>query len=88
MDHSSLTLGTPPDHLAPFPSLPSLTYALQSIDHLYAVDFIDRVHKDGGKILSFKSFCGGLAAPESKTNTRMRLKLPKLIKLPQTPITL
>ncbi|CAI4211880.1 unnamed protein product [Parascedosporium putredinis] len=35
------------------------------IDHLYAVDVIDRVHKEGGSILSFKSFCGGLPAPES-----------------------
>jgi saccharopine dehydrogenase (NADP+, L-glutamate forming) len=38
------------------------------IDHLYAVDFIDRVHKEGGKILSFKSFCGGLTAPENSDN--------------------
>lgn len=38
------------------------------IDHLYAVDFIDRTHKAGGKILSFKSFCGGLAAPENSDN--------------------
>lgn len=38
-----------------------------SIDHLYAVDLIDRVHKAGGKIRSFKSFCGGLPAPESMT---------------------
>ncbi|KAI9171637.1 Saccharopine dehydrogenase [NADP(+), L-glutamate-forming] [Paramyrothecium foliicola] len=34
------------------------------IDHLYAVDVIDRVHKAGGKIRVFRSFCGGLPAPE------------------------
>ncbi len=38
------------------------------IDHLYAVDLIERVHKEGGKILSFKSFCGGLTAPENSDN--------------------
>ncbi|OAA56003.1 saccharopine dehydrogenase [Cordyceps fumosorosea ARSEF 2679] len=38
------------------------------IDHLYAVDLIERVHKAGGKILSFKSFCGGLTAPENSDN--------------------
>lgn len=37
------------------------------IDHLYAVDVIDRVHKEGGKIRAFRSFCGGLPAPESMT---------------------
>lgn len=35
------------------------------IDHLYAIDVIDRVHREGGKILAFRSFCGGLTAPES-----------------------
>ncbi|PGH17163.1 hypothetical protein AJ79_01301 [Helicocarpus griseus UAMH5409] len=38
------------------------------IDHLYAVDLIDRVHKEGGKVRSFKSFCGGLPAPENSDN--------------------
>ncbi|GAO16189.1 uncharacterized protein UV8b_05599 [Ustilaginoidea virens] len=38
------------------------------IDHLYAVDLIDRVHKEGGLIRSFKSFCGGLTAPENSDN--------------------
>jgi saccharopine dehydrogenase (NADP+, L-glutamate forming) len=31
-----------------------------SIDHLYAVDLIDRVHKAGGQVKTFRSFCGGL----------------------------
>lgn len=38
------------------------------IDHLEAVAVIDRVHKAGGKIISFKSFCGGLPAPEDSDN--------------------
>ncbi|RVX71923.1 Saccharopine dehydrogenase [NADP(+), L-glutamate-forming] [Exophiala mesophila] len=38
------------------------------IDHLYAVAAIDRVHKQGGKVLTFKSFCGGLPAPENSDN--------------------
>lgn len=38
------------------------------IDHLYAVKTIDEVHKEGGKILSFLSYCGGLPAPENSGN--------------------
>lgn len=38
------------------------------VDHLSAVITIDEVHKAGGKILSFKSFCGGLPAPENSDN--------------------
>ncbi|KAI9799680.1 MAG: Saccharopine dehydrogenase [NADP(+), L-glutamate-forming] [Sarcosagium campestre] len=38
------------------------------IDHLYAVKTIDEVHRDGGKILSFLSYCGGLPAPEASDN--------------------
>ncbi|EOO01411.1 putative saccharopine dehydrogenase protein [Phaeoacremonium minimum UCRPA7] len=38
------------------------------IDHLYAVKTIDEVHKAGGKIISFKSYCGGLPAPEDSDN--------------------
>jgi saccharopine dehydrogenase (NADP+, L-glutamate forming) len=30
------------------------------IDHLYAVKTIEEVHKAGGKITSFLSYCGGL----------------------------
>lgn len=38
------------------------------IDHLYAVKTIDEVHREGGKILSFVSYCGGLPAPEDSNN--------------------
>jgi len=38
------------------------------IDHLSAVLTIDEVHKAGGKILSFLSYCGGLPAPEDSDN--------------------
>ncbi|MCJ1409367.1 Saccharopine dehydrogenase [NADP(+), L-glutamate-forming] [Ptychographa xylographoides] len=38
------------------------------IDHLYAIDVIERVHKAGGKIISFLSYCGGLPAPEDSGN--------------------
>ncbi|OAA61623.1 saccharopine dehydrogenase [Niveomyces insectorum RCEF 264] len=38
------------------------------IDHLYAVKTIDEVHKAGGKINSFLSYCGGLPAPEASGN--------------------
>ncbi|KAI1877036.1 uncharacterized protein JN550_001108 [Neoarthrinium moseri] len=38
------------------------------IDHLYAVDLIDRVHKAGGSVRAFRSFCGGLPAPENSDN--------------------
>ncbi|KAF2765973.1 LYS9, Saccharopine dehydrogenase, lysine biosynthesis pathway [Teratosphaeria nubilosa] len=38
------------------------------IDHLYAVKTIDEVHKAGGKINGFLSYCGGLPAPENSDN--------------------
>lgn len=38
------------------------------LDHLYAVKTIHEVHEAGGKITSFKSFCGGLPAPEASDN--------------------
>ncbi|KAI1076266.1 Saccharopine dehydrogenase [Whalleya microplaca] len=38
------------------------------IDHLYAIKTIEEVHKAGGKILSFLSYCGGLPAPEASDN--------------------
>lgn len=38
------------------------------VDHLYAVKTIDEVHKAGGKIKSFLSYCGGLPAPENSDN--------------------
>lgn len=38
------------------------------IDHMSAMKIIHAVQKKGGKITSFKSFCGGLIAPESDDN--------------------
>lgn len=38
------------------------------IDHLYAVKAIEDVHKEGGKVTSFLSYCGGLPAPEASDN--------------------
>jgi len=38
------------------------------IDHLYAVKTIDEVHRSGGKITGFWSYCGGLPAPEASDN--------------------
>ncbi|MFC0775709.1 saccharopine dehydrogenase C-terminal domain-containing protein [Terrimonas sp. R1] len=38
------------------------------IDHMSAMKIIDEIHAKGGKIISFKSHCGGLVAPESDDN--------------------
>lgn len=38
------------------------------IDHMSAMQLIDRIKALGGKIKSFKSHCGGLVAPESDDN--------------------
>ena len=38
------------------------------IDHMSARQMIDEIKNKGGKIESFKSYCGGLVAPESDTN--------------------
>lgn len=38
------------------------------IDHMSAMKIIDRVRKEGGRITSFRSYCGGLPAPEANTN--------------------
>jgi saccharopine dehydrogenase-like NADP-dependent oxidoreductase len=38
------------------------------IDHASAMKVIHDIHEKGGKITSFKSFCGGLVAPESNDN--------------------
>src|SRR4029453_11478227 len=38
------------------------------IDHMSAMKLIDEVHSNGGTIISFKSHCGGLVAPESNDN--------------------
>ena len=38
------------------------------IDHMSAMQVIDRILDEGGKMLLFESFTGGLVAPESDTN--------------------
>jgi saccharopine dehydrogenase (NADP+, L-glutamate forming) len=38
------------------------------IDHASAMKVIDEVQSKGGEIISFKSYCGGLVAPESNDN--------------------
>jgi saccharopine dehydrogenase-like NADP-dependent oxidoreductase len=38
------------------------------IDHMSAMQVIDRIRQEGGKILSFESFTGGLVAPEDDNN--------------------
>ncbi|KAK6075302.1 saccharopine dehydrogenase [Seiridium cupressi] len=38
------------------------------LDHLYAVKTIEEVHKAGGRVLEFLSYCGGLPAPEASDN--------------------
>jgi saccharopine dehydrogenase-like NADP-dependent oxidoreductase len=38
------------------------------IDHMSAMKIIDSIKAKGGKLHSFKSFCGGLVAPEFDTN--------------------
>jgi len=38
------------------------------IDHMSAMKIIDEVHAEGGKVLHFYSYCGGLPAPEHNDN--------------------
>ncbi len=38
------------------------------IDHMSAMRVFHKVEKEGGKIVSFMSYCGGLPAPEANTN--------------------
>lgn len=38
------------------------------IDHMSAMKIIHEIQRKGGKLYSFKSFCGGLIAPESDDN--------------------
>ncbi len=38
------------------------------IDHMSAMKIIQRIKGEGGKIVSFKSHCGGLVAPEDDNN--------------------
>ncbi|TNF74529.1 MAG: saccharopine dehydrogenase [Acidobacteria bacterium] len=38
------------------------------IDHMAAMKIIDEVRKQGGKVTGFRSYCGGLPAPEHNDN--------------------
>ncbi len=38
------------------------------IDHMSAMKIFHKVQNEGGKIVSFMSYCGGLPAPEANTN--------------------
>lgn len=38
------------------------------LDHMTAMEVINRIREEGGELLSFKSFTGGLVAPESDDN--------------------
>lgn len=38
------------------------------IDHMSAMEVLDRIRDQGGKMLLFESFCGGLVAPEHDSN--------------------
>jgi saccharopine dehydrogenase-like NADP-dependent oxidoreductase len=38
------------------------------IDHMSAMQIIDRVHAEDGQVRSFRSYCGGLPAPDANTN--------------------
>ncbi|TYP99450.1 saccharopine dehydrogenase-like NADP-dependent oxidoreductase [Tenacibaculum adriaticum] len=38
------------------------------IDHMSAMQVIDKINESGAKMLLFESFCGGLVAPESDDN--------------------
>jgi len=38
------------------------------IDHLSAMQVIDSIHQEGGKLVSFVSWCGGLPSPDSNNN--------------------
>ncbi|MHC5080715.1 MAG: saccharopine dehydrogenase C-terminal domain-containing protein, partial [Planctomycetota bacterium] len=38
------------------------------IDHMSAMRVIHAVENEGGRVVSFRSYCGGLPAPEANTN--------------------
>ncbi|MCB0790473.1 MAG: saccharopine dehydrogenase NADP-binding domain-containing protein [Flavobacteriales bacterium] len=38
------------------------------IDHMSAMRILDRIRAEGGRMMAFESYCGGLIAPESDTN--------------------
>ena len=44
------------------------------LDHMSAVELIERAHADGGRVASFSSLCGGLPAPEAASTTPLGYK--------------
>ncbi len=44
------------------------------IDHMSAMEIIDRIKADGGKVISFESFAGGLIAPTTDPENPWRYK--------------
>jgi saccharopine dehydrogenase (NADP+, L-glutamate forming) len=44
------------------------------VDHLYAVKKINEVHENGGQVLEFYSYCGGLPAPEYAADNPLGIK--------------
>jgi saccharopine dehydrogenase-like NADP-dependent oxidoreductase len=44
------------------------------IDHMSAMQVIDRIHSEGGKLTSFESFTGGLIAPDTDPHNPWRYK--------------
>jgi saccharopine dehydrogenase-like NADP-dependent oxidoreductase len=38
------------------------------IDHMSAMKIFDKIYEESGKVISFRSHCGGLVAPESDDN--------------------
>lgn len=38
------------------------------LDHMSAMGFIDAVRRERGRIVSFRSYCGGIPAPDADTN--------------------
>src|SRR5688572_23586675 len=44
------------------------------IDHMSAVQVMDKIRKEGGKLISFESFTGGLIAPETDPENPWRYK--------------
>jgi saccharopine dehydrogenase-like NADP-dependent oxidoreductase len=44
------------------------------IDHMSAMQVIDRIHHSGGKVTSFESFTGGLIAPDTDPQNPWRYK--------------
>ncbi len=38
------------------------------IDHMSAMQLVHRIQGDGGQVVSFRSYCGGLPAPEANDN--------------------